>query len=170
MKKLLLFFLLNYSLLANAQSSAIEYLDFLIQQEVIVGSELVAITHNISDKNRVELTEQLQKLRSEADHAVERVEDKTTFAKSKYLKTAAIDYLAAFKHITKHELIDLVELITKPETETNDKGLVNDYFGKIFQHINKYELAYIAAKEKFCKEHNLEMPEGYHKFYLQETK
>ncbi len=170
MKQLFIILLLVNTLSVFAQTSSSAYLNFLIQQETIVGTELVLLTKKINSKDKIELTAQLQKLRSEADAAVDRVEEEVAYGKSKYLKQAAIDYLASFKHISKHELIDLVELFTKPNTESSDKGLVDDYFGRIFQHINKYEIVYKAAIEKYCKEHKIEMPEAYQKFYLNETK
>lgn len=169
--KQLLFIWLSVSYFATvAQTASEDYLNFLIQQEITVGSELVLLTNKLNSKDKIVLTGQLQKLRNEVDIAIERVEEKIAHGKSNYLKQAAIDYFTSFKHITKHELIKLVEMITKPNSEPDDKGLVDDYFSKIFQHINKYEIVYEAAKEKYCEEHKIETPKAYHKFYLNETK
>lgn len=155
---------------AFSQQTAKEYFDFIEQEEIAVGSEIVKLSNQLKSENRQQLMQQLQQLKTTIETSTEKIEDGKIYPKSKYLKQAAIEYFASVKYIAKHELTELVEILTQPNVEATDKFLVSDYFGKIEQRISKADEALKEAKEKFCKANNIDASINSFKFYLNETK
>jgi hypothetical protein len=170
MKPLLFVFSLISFNLAVAQQTAQQYFDYLQAAEITVGTQLVTLSNQLKVVDKQQLQFLLQNFRDTVNHTIEQVDDKDAFSKSKYLKQAFIEYLEAFKHIGKHDLKQLIDILSEENLENFHKEDVADHTEKMNKHINAAEEEWTAAKEKYIKHHNISTTDAPFKFYLEQTK
>jgi hypothetical protein len=161
-----LLFSINYLFAQNDKAQ--QYYNFLLQEEIAVGSEVLKLSNLLSEGTNEELQAQLLQLKNISAKCIEKIEEADAYPKSKYLKDACIDYLETFRHLSRNDFKDLIEIITKDNTEVSDKAEVKDYFGKIQHHIHQADENYKKAKEKFIKAHQLQVADNEFKFYLEQ--
>ena len=170
MKPLLIFFSIISFHVAVAQQTAQEYFDYLQAAEITVGTQLVTISNQLKVADKQELQQLLQEFRNTVNTTIEQVDDKDAFSKSKYLKQAFIEYLEAFKHIGKHDLKQLIDILGEENLEAFHKEDVADHAEKMNNHIVTAEEEWTTAKEKYIKQHNISTSDNPFKFYLEQTK
>ncbi len=166
---LILFSLISFHI-AVAQQTAQAYFDYLQAAEITVGAQLVTLSNQLKVADKQQLQQLLQDFRNTVNTTIGQVDDKDAFSKSKYLKQAFLEYLEAFKHIGKHDLKELIDVLGEENLEDFHKEDVADHAEKMNAHLNKAEEEWNAAKEKFIKQHNISTNDGAFKFYLEQTK
>jgi hypothetical protein len=159
-------FSINYLLAQNGKAQ--QYYNFLLQEEIAVGSEVVKLSNLLSQGNKEELHTQLLQLKNTSAKCIEKIEEADAYPKSKYLRDACIEYLETFRHLSRNDFKELIDIITKENTDKADKAEVQDYFGKIQHHIQEADVNYKKAKEKFIKTHQLQVADNEFKFYLEQ--
>jgi len=166
---LILFSLISFHF-AVAQQTAQAYFDYLQAAEITVGTQLVTLSNQLKVANKQQLQQLLQDYRNTVNTAIEQVDDKDAFSKSKYLKQAFLNYLEAFKHIGKHDLKELIDVLAEENLENFHKEDVTDHSEKMNKHILTAEEEWATAKEKYIKHHNISTNDNPFKFYLEQTK
>jgi hypothetical protein len=164
------FFLLSGIYLFGQNNTPKDYLEFIQQEEINTGNELVALSIMLKNSDEKELSEQLLKLRNTINASIERIDEVDYYHKSKYLKEAAIDYFDALRHLSKDDFKILIEIISKDYLTENDKEKANSYFLKVKNHIDEAYSNLNEAKIKFAEKHQLTIQLNPFKFYLSETK
>jgi hypothetical protein len=170
MKPLLIFFSIISFHVAVAQQTAQQYFDYLQAAEITVGTQLVTLSNQLKVADKQQLQLLLQNFRDTVNHTIEQVDDKDAFPKSKYLKQAFVEYLEIFKHIGKHDLKELIDILSEENLEDFHKEDVDDHAEKINNHFAKAEEAWHGARQKFINEHNISTTDNPFKFYLEQTK
>jgi hypothetical protein len=164
-----LFTMLNIVVSAQNETPK-QYYDFIEENEIAVGVEIVKLSGMLKTADENELNAQLAKLRNMVATAIKAIDDADAYSKSKYLKEAAIDYFEAFKHLMKNDFKELIELISKDNIDANDKENVEEYYRKIKNHIEEADKNFVESKKKFTEKHQLTVQQNPFKFYLNETK
>jgi hypothetical protein len=171
MRLLLLLFLVLYRVIVFSQNeTAQQYYDFLLQEEITVGEELVKLSLLLKDANSKKLYEHLSFTRNIISASIEKVDDEDAFHKSKYLKDAFIDYLEKLKHLCKDDFKNLIDIISQDNLTENDKNEVQKIFTKINKHISDADESLKEARTKFIEKHRLKVQQQPFRFYLEQTK
>ncbi len=168
----LLLFIFSFYIVAPAytqeRETAESYYEFLLQQEIAVGSELAKLSNMLKTSSPQELTAQLYQLQQSIQAAIELVNESEAFQKSGYLKKSFLNYLETFEHLSRHDLVALLNLLSEKNVVPGDKHTAEDYYLKISNRICDAEEEWIDAKEKYFKKHKIERPQESFKFYLKE--
>jgi hypothetical protein len=94
-----------------------QYYNFLLQEEIAVGSEVVKLSNLLSQGNKEELHTQLLQLKNTSAKCIEKIEEADAYPKSKYLRDACIEYLETFRHLSRNDFKELIDIITKENTD-----------------------------------------------------
>jgi len=171
MKGFFLFLLLCLSYFVQAQNeTAQQYYEFIEQEEITTGTELIKLGRMFKSADSGELHQQLQIFRNSVNVALEKVDDTDAFQRNKYLKEAALDYFEVLKHLGKNDLRILIDLISKENLMPDDKEKATGYYSKIRNHIVDADKELKNAKKKFAEKYQLKVQQQPFKFYLEETK
>jgi hypothetical protein len=171
MKNYILLYFLLFSINVFSQNeTAQQYYDFIQQEEIATGTELLELGRMLKDGDSKEIEQQLQVFRNTVNSALEKIDDTDAFQKNKYLKEDALDYFEVLKHVGKNDFRILVELIIKENLTAEDKEKALGYYSKISHHIDDADKKLKESKKKFAEKYQLKAQQTPFKFYLEETK
>jgi len=158
------------SLVLAQDETAQQYYEFIEQEEIATGTELIKLGRMLKSSDSGELHQQLQIFRNSVNAALEKIDDTDAFQKNKYLKEAALDYFETLKHLGKNDFRILIDLITKENLTPDDKEKTTGYYSKIRNHIVDADNELKNSKKKFAEKYQLKVQQQPFKFYLEETK
>lgn len=153
---LLFLFLVN---LATAQqikfSNAIEYNDYIVQQQLNIQSAMTAFNETVNNSEKPEINTARLKVVDESRTATKNIRNMPPFKGQTAFRDAAANLFEFYTKVTSTTYAEMIDLMFSEKADRSEKmeALVN----KITADEKVYDDKFLAAQQAFAKAHNFKL-------------
>lgn len=158
-----LFILISFGTITaqNANLTAIEYNDFIVNQQNRIGAELIKFNDLINADtnltNKAAVLNQLKLVSSTCTDAIGQVEKLRPFDNDFGLKKAAMDLLIFYESVFNLEYVEFVEILYSPQSNSQR---MNELLLSVSDREQKLDAAFNKCQTDFSKFHNFSLREN----------
>lgn len=164
MKSLFTTLLFLVAFATNAQKSfktAIEYNDFIVDQQTEIGMKILDFNKVVSTTiNYDTLMMALKEIDRTIDKSIKNLKGLTPFEKETEMKTAALNLFQFYKRIMGNEYKEMIKILSKGTYTDEDNTRMAEILDKVVKDENAFDETYQNAQKKFASKYGFSLQES----------
>lgn len=144
----------------KAQMTAIEYNDFIVNEQNKIGVKIIDFTTALDALDFTLAETNLGLLQERVNEVIKNVEDQGPYPNNDGLYTAVLDLFRFYKTIVNNEYREILTTLQKESLETNDFDRLNILVASITDREKLVDEAFQSAQQKFASDNNFELTEN----------
>jgi hypothetical protein len=146
----------------NPYASAVDYNDFIVEQQNAIGSAIINFNTIFGDEN---LNEEMAlaghgELLSVIQQSIDAMEVLEAFEGNTELRNSALELFRFYDRIVQKQYLDMLYIMLKVEITSDDEELMGDLLRSITDEEAGFDLRFQAAQNAFAEKYNFKLIEN----------
>lgn len=164
MKKILalsfLFITAVFPLVLKAQMTAVEYNDYIINEQNKIGTKLIAFTTALDASDFPLAETNLKTLKEQADEALKNMTDLGAYPGHEGFYEASLNLFRFYKSVINYEYIEIFNILKNENVQTEDYDRLTTLVTSVTEREKPVDESFRVAQQKFADDNNFELVEN----------